>query len=208
MTKYKNIKSLTNDVVNKDYDNMRICYYPHGTFIDDPITHIEGIDDEDAKKITTKIKYDSRIKGRYVECGMRDTFVRVTDVDNDTGSQKHRSFFRRSSYKLRVADIDGFFVLDIFTACDEEDLPVLADYPHYIQCDVDTYVVSNRGDPLKVCFTTTSDKHTTDNNKQNSKVCLNIARDMTDDQCDANSLEKFIIKFFKDVKSLKNDVGF
>lgn len=57
------------------------------------------------------------------EYSIKDTYVRMT-TNKDTG-EKTREFFRRESRLFTVDEYDGFFVVEIYNNCSDDELPYI-----------------------------------------------------------------------------------
>lgn len=206
MAKYDNIKSLLASIISKNYDSIGMCYYPVSdqnvtSYGNNTITKINGVTANEKKRITSKINFDRVIKKNIMEYGIRDIYVRVTDNENTQVTQKHKYFFRKICYKITLANVKGIFVLEIFTACDAEDFPILVNYPHHIHNNIDSYVIVRYGDPLNLCFTKSDDDET-----NTRDAIMHISRDIVDKIVDVDILQHKLNSFFDDVILLKNDV--
>lgn len=144
------------------------------------------------------------IIGRLSEHGVNDTFVRISSVATE-GIQDNRkiirNFFRRRVYVVRSqSDYGGIVLLELFTMCEEEDLPYLSQYEHNNIYNTTTYTIQDN-QPYRICFTEFV-QNRKDSSKNEIYVDVNIDIDFVKDD-----VKKQLCSFFKTVDVLKTYVS-
>lgn len=212
-------KNIIERIISKKVDTIKLCYYPFCNKKDDSIIKLQNLSKTDIDKILSGINIEEIFIGRYIEYGVRDTFVRISESSNkniahenmsgDELENKQRMFFRRENHVLFLNNEPGMFVLELYMLCEEEDLPNIINYHHNIRCNVQVHIYNSSKSiqPLRLCFTTIDEKNPsqvqTNNNK--STTYFNICRDVTIDKNDTpNTINDKLQNFFTDVISLKN----
>jgi hypothetical protein len=192
------MQKLINKIRQHKINTIKFCYYP---FCDksNRITKLKNMTQSNIKCILKGIDIDQHINGNYTEYGVRDTFMRAINISENNKNGRTYVFFRRQIHIIRLENDEGLFVVELHTQCDEEDIPIIIDYPHFIQCNVDTYIIMTDNDILRMCFTKIEDSKCI---LSKETTYLNICRDISiNNTTDINNEYE---KFFKDVVSLKN----
>ena len=193
-----NMQDLINKFRQRKIDTIKVCYYPFCDNDSNVIMKLKNITSTHMKRIVKGIDIDQHINGKYTEYGIRDTFMRETDIITNGKRDKNRMFFRRETYNIRLNECSGVFVIELYTQCDEEDFPIIIEYPHYLQCIVDTYVIIIDNDILRMCFTKIEDAKCI---SSKGVTYLNICRDISVDETTDINIE--LNDFIKDVLSLR-----
>jgi hypothetical protein len=85
-------------------------------------------------------------KIKYVEYGIKNTFVRILDKDTDKKdlySGTNIMYFTRRQYMLEL-DTYGFIILEAYNVTtDENVLPSIIEYPHNISVTMSSFVVAD-----------------------------------------------------------------
>lgn len=197
---------LENTIRQNKVDTVKFCYYP---FCDDPVGNtnnnvmkMKSLTSSNIKCILDEINTNTNqyIKGSYKEYGLKDTFVRSTDIII-TGNIKetNKMCFRRQMYTTRLNNCPGIFVIELYTQCDEDNFPTIIDYPYYLCCKVDTYIMTTNDDiAFRICFTKIEDaKDASSKNKIYFSVCKDTRINGITD------INRELETFFKDILSLK-----
>lgn len=205
-------------------DTIKFCYYPFYDNNNDNVMKLKTLTGAQIKNIILEIDHmiSNHIKGTYIEYGIRDTFMRVTDLNPSTSNSKefgiafsenekkgtsnsketNRMCFQREMFTTRLKSCDGIFVIEMYTKCDEDEFPVIINYPHYQQCSVDTYIINTNNDennPLRLCFTKIEDSKYV---LSKDTIYFNVCRDVHINNT-VNITNEFF-KFIKDVSAFKN----
>ena len=196
-----NKQKLDNMIRQKKINTVKFCYYPFYDKINGNIMKLKTMSPNNVKHILSGINIDQHIKGSYTEYGLRDTFMRSTNIITNNTKETQNMFFRRETYTTYLNDCPGIFVVELYTHCDEYNFPLIIDYPHYLRCNVDTHIVTIDNDNMfRLCFTKVEDSK---NISSKNTTYFNICRDVIIDETVNINCE--LESFFKDVLSLKKN---
>jgi len=218
MTTNSNRSILTNIIGRRMIDMIKFCYYPfcenvnNDTDIDHHVVKLKIMSTSHIKRLLKRIQTEPKINGNYIEYGIRDTFVRSI---SHNATEDTRMFFRREIHTTRLENCSGIFTIELYTMCDEANFPILINYPHYLNCDVDTYVLSNtESKPLRMCFTKVTNDNELQQHEQKLKLkskysmpenmmYFSVCRDIAFTSIINVDVE--LNTFFKDIVSLTNN---
>jgi len=197
-------------------DMIKFCYYPFCENINNDtdchVVRLKTLTSSHIKRLLKGIHTEPKINGSYIEYGIRDTFVRSISHNTNTADDT-RMFFRREIHTTRLENCPGIFTIELYIMCDEANFPILVNYPHHLNCDVDTYVLSNtKSKPLRMCFTKVTDNELHEQNQQKVKskysmpdnmMYFSVCRDMT--VTNTTNVDVELNAFFKDIMALTNN---
>jgi hypothetical protein len=217
---YHNFKFL-DLIINKKYpDHVRIRYYPSCNNANGytntekqavPCSIVKDLSDEDMTKLKIFLKSYPCASGTFTEYGIKDTFIRISNINNSSIGDS-RMFFRREIHMFSIGDFSGIFVIEMYKMCDEEDLPHIVNYQYNTNFHATTYTIEKDSGDMRICFTkvpmsTKDGIDNTDQLKESADISftdinqdLDISTDLMGVMTVANSINKFI----DDVASLRN----
>lgn len=126
---------------------ISLKYYP----LDDTIKKIKMcVNLEKAtKNVIIEYLHKNKIpekKIKYVEYGIKNTFVRILDKDTDKKDLYHDNntmYFTRRQYMLEL-DTCGFIILEAYNVTtDENVLPSIVEYPYNISVSLSSFIVAD-----------------------------------------------------------------
>lgn len=221
-------KNIIDVIMSKTVNTIKVCYYPFYNKNNNGVIKLQNLSKTDIDKILVDINIEETFMGKYTEYGIRDTFVRISESfhknnqsvtennmpQNKTENKsedKQKMFFRRENHILFLDDESGMFVLELYTICEEEEIPIIINYHHNIKCNVNVFIHNSSKliQPLRLCFTSINENnasHQNNNNKSNGITYFNICRDITINKDDNFAvIDNQLQIFFTDVFSLKNE---
>lgn len=194
---------ITNLISQKKPDYAKIKYYPSYKISSSYEMEIEESTKKTKQKMLRYIESKSGVgaaipvveRKTFNEYGIKDTFAR-TETIHPTPSidSATYTYFRREQHMLRNPSLesdglDGLFVFEMYSLCEEDSIPHIVDYPHCVKGDVDSYDV----DGTTVCFT----QYTLEQNKMYIDISSNV---------DINNVTDSMMSFFDSIKSLIEDI--
>lgn len=157
----KDIAYVKKIIDEKNPDHVKLRYYPSYKTKSDHEIQVCGLEKSSDEKMNQYLTSNRNITiGRYIEYGLKDTFVRIAT----TNDQTTRLFFRRMNFIFTIDEMPGIFVIEIYNMCEEEDLPFVVNYDHNTTCEAITHVLGDQeqGQKIRICHSKIRDDSLTE----------------------------------------------